>query len=172
MILSLIAAVAENQVIGAKNRLPWDLPNDLQHFREMTKGKPVIMGWMTHQSIGRTLPHRENIVISEQPHTQIEGCTVVPSLAAAIEHCGSLGAKEAFVIGGAYTYQEALSLADRVYLTRVHAVIEGDAYFPKLDPAEWEEVERDEHEEDPRHLYAYTFLLYERRKERSATSGQ
>jgi dihydrofolate reductase len=164
MILSLIAAVSENQVIGIKNALPWDLPNDLKHFRDITKGKPVIMGWMTYKSIGRPLPGRENIVISEQP-AKLPGYTVVSSLQEAIKYCDErLGAKEAFVIGGGLTYAQALSLADRVYLTRVHTVLEGDAFFPKLDPAQWEEVERDEHLEDPKHLFAYTFLLYERRK--------
>ncbi len=165
MRLSLIAAAAENNAIGIKNALPWDLPNDLQHFRKITEGKPVIMGWMTYQSIGRPLPNRENIVISEQPHVKIPGCTVVGTLADAIGYADAqTGAKEAFVIGGALTYKQALPLADRVYLTRVHADIEGDAFFPVLDPHEWAEVERDEHESDPKHLYAYTFLLYERKR--------
>ncbi|MFA6039848.1 MAG: dihydrofolate reductase [Candidatus Peribacteraceae bacterium] len=164
MRVSLIAAASENNVIGIKNALPWDLPNDLQHFRRITEGKPVIMGWMTYRSIGRPLPNRENIVISDDPHAKLPGSTVVPSLAEAIAYAeGKLGAKEVFVIGGALTYKNALPLADRVYLTRVHAVIEGDAFFPELPSEDWQEVSREEHQSDPHHLHAYTFLTYERR---------
>jgi len=165
MILSLIAAVAENQVIGTQNKLPWDLPNDLKRFRDITSGKPMIMGRKTFDSIGRPLPNRENIIISRQPHLHIPGCIVVHSLEEALKHCEeSLDAKEAFVIGGGGVFTDALPKADRIYLTRVHAVVDGDVFFPALDLNEWEEVERDEHQEDPQHLYAYTFLLYERRK--------
>lgn len=165
MILSLVVAAAENNVIGKDGKLPWDLPNDLKHFREITGGKPVIMGRKTFASIGRPLPHRENIVITRQPKLKIPGCVVVHSLQEALRHAEKqLGAKEAFVIGGGGIFADVLPLADRIYLTRVHGIFEGDAFFPLLQPEIWEEVERDEHEPDPRHLHAYTFLLYERRK--------
>jgi dihydrofolate reductase len=165
MIVSLVVAVAENQVIGKDGKLPWNLPNDLKHFRELTTGKPVIMGRKTFVSIGKPLPNRENIVITRQPHLHLSGCIIVHSLKEALRYAEKqIGAKEAFIIGGGEIFTEALSLADRVYLTRVHGTFEGDAYFPALDPDEWEAVDKDEHEEDQQHMHAYTFLLYERKK--------
>jgi dihydrofolate reductase len=122
------------------------------------------MGRKTYESIGHPLPNRLNIVITRQEHQKISGCTVVHSIDAAIRAAESLGAKEACVIGGGEIYREALQLADRIYLTRVHAEFtDADAFFPALG-VEWEEVSREEHESDPNHLYGYTFLVFERRK--------
>ncbi|MEK7218791.1 MAG: dihydrofolate reductase [Patescibacteria group bacterium] len=164
MRISLVVAASENNVIGKGGTLPWSLPNDLQFFREITRGKPMIMGRKTFDAIGRVLPDRQNIVVSREKET-IPGCDVVTSLDEALAMAGQSEAKEACVIGGGQIFQQTLPLADRVYLTRVHAVIEGgDTFFPPLSEAEWEEVSRDERPEDPRHLHAYTFLIYERRK--------
>lgn len=162
-ILSLIAAVSENNVIGRDNALPWNLPNDLRYFREKTKGHPVIMGWKNYQSIGRPLPHRKNIVISMRPE-KIEGCEVVSSLDEALIHAQKDTDGEIFIIGGGQTYREALPLADRVYLTRVHAVIDGDITFPDFPTDEWYEVSREPHGTDEQHAFPYTFLVYERRE--------
>ncbi|MDD4319260.1 MAG: dihydrofolate reductase [Candidatus Peribacteraceae bacterium] len=165
MIISLIVAASENNVIGKDGRLPWSLPNDLKFFRERTEGKPVLMGRKTYESIGRPLPNRENIVITRRQGLKIPGCTVVHSLAEALKYCEErLHAKELFVIGGSEIFQQALPLANRVYLTRVHAQIEGDAFFPVLSRDDWNEVQRDEHAEDPQHLYSFMFQLFERRK--------
>ncbi|MFA6523328.1 MAG: dihydrofolate reductase [Candidatus Peribacteraceae bacterium] len=164
MIISLIVAASKNNVIGVGGRLPWSLPNDLRYFRERTQGKPVIMGRKTFDSIGKPLPNRSNIIVTRQPRLKVQGCIVVHSLDEALKVAEeALGAKEAFIIGGAEIFKEALPKADRVYLTHVHTVIEGDAFFLPLDSSKWEEVSREEHEEDQRHLYAYTFCVYERR---------
>ena len=124
----------------------------------------MIMGRKTHESIGRPLPNRENIVVTRQRELKIPGCIVVHSLAEALTLAEEHGATEACVIGGGELFGEALPLADRVYLTRVHAVIEGDTFFPTLDPEEWQEVSSDERSEDAKHLHSYTFMVFERRK--------
>ncbi len=165
MRISLVVAVSENNVIGKDGALPWSLPNDLRFFREITRAKPMIMGRKTFDSIGRVLPDRQTIIITRQREWKHPGCDVVSSLDEALKLAKASGAKEACVVGGGQIFAEAHSLADRIYLTRVHAVIEdGDAYFPTPDPKKWEETSRDERQEDAQHLYAYTFLVYERRR--------
>lgn len=159
MCISLIAAASENNVIGNRGRIPWDIPEDLQYFRRVTQGHPVIMGRKTHESIGRPLPKRQNIIITRQVGYQAEGCEVVGSLVDALQVAGCKDAEEVFVIGGGEIYGQALEKADRIYLTRVHATVEGDAYFPEFHPEHWVEVSRERHEGDP----AYTFLVYEKK---------
>jgi dihydrofolate reductase len=164
MLVSLIVAAAENYVIGKDGKLPWNLPNDLKYFRDLTIGKPVIMGRKTYASIGHALPNRENVVVTRQPHLHLSDATVVHSLEEALHYAKEqVGAKETFVIGGGEIFREALPSADRIYLTRVAGVFEGDAFFPDLPEGEWHEVSREEHAEDARHLRAYTFLVYERK---------
>lgn len=158
--ISLIVAVADNDVIGVNNDLPWRLPNDLQRFKALTLGKPIIMGRKTFASIGRPLPGRNNIVISREAGLHIEGCTVVNSLDAALQ-CAT-DAVEFMVIGGAEIYKQALPRAQRVYLTQVHATIDGDAAFPQLSGLEWREVFREPHLPDERHAHAYSFVILER----------
>lgn len=160
MILSLIAAADEGNCIGGENRLLWDLPDDLKRFRALTKGKSVIMGRKTYDSIGRPLPHRRNIVITSRADWGRDGVEVVHSLADAINLVR--GESEVFIIGGGMLYQEALDYAQRIYLTRVHAALEGDAYFPIIDLAVWKEVRREEHPADAAHEYAFTYIDYER----------
>ncbi|TSC79246.1 MAG: dihydrofolate reductase [Candidatus Peregrinibacteria bacterium Gr01-1014_25] len=164
MRISLIVAASENDVIGKNGTLPWHLPDDWKHFRDLTKGHPVIMGRKTYASIGRPLPERLNIVITRQSKLIIEGCTVVASLDDALRIARESGAQEAFVIGGGEIYRDAARLADVIYLTRVHTTTDGDVTFPTIDPDAWREVAREEHPADEKHAHAFTFLTYERKK--------
>ncbi|MFA7682275.1 MAG: dihydrofolate reductase [Candidatus Peribacteraceae bacterium] len=161
MIISLVAAASENNVIGKDGGIPWDLPKDFKHFHDATKGKPIIMGRKTQESIGRILPGRRNIVITRQD-VQIEGCDVVHSIKEALDLVHD--APEVCVIGGGEIYKQALPFATHIDLTRVHTTIEdGDAFFPEFSEEEWQEVSRERCESDQDHAYAYTFLVYERR---------
>ena len=152
-LVSLVAALARNRVIGAGNRLPWHLPEDLKRFKRLTTGAPVIMGRKTHESIGKPLPGRRNIVVTRQPGASWHGCEVVHSLEAALAAAGD--APEAFVIGGAELYALALPRADRMYLTLVDADHAGDAWFPEFDPADWRETAREPGA-------GFAFVTYER----------
>ncbi|MDA7088895.1 dihydrofolate reductase [Pseudomonas sp. SA3-5] len=140
--LCLIAALAQNRVIGRDNQLPWHLPADLKHFKALTLGKPIIMGRKTWDSLGRPLPGRLNLVISRQPGLQIEGAEVFASLEAAIvraeQWAREQGVDELMLIGGAQLYVQALPLAARLYLTRVETSPEGDAWFPEFDAGAWQ----------------------------------
>ena len=139
--LSLIAALAENRVIGIDNSMPWHLPGDFKYFKATTLGKPIIMGRKTWDSLGRPLPGRLNLVVSRQPHLQLEGAEVFASLQAAIERAEvwarEQGVEEVMLIGGAQLYELGLAQADRLYLTRVALQPEGDAWFPAFDEAQW-----------------------------------
>jgi len=165
--LSLIVAMAQNRVIGVNNNLPWYLPNDLKYFKAATMGKPVIMGRKTHQSIGKPLPGRTNIVVTRDPDFQADGCKVVLSLPDAIEMAESIclieGAEEVIVMGGAQIYEQALAAADRLYLTEVHAEVSGDAFFPDFERCEWQEVGREDYKAEGPNPYDYSFLVLERR---------
>jgi len=166
MTIALIVAASENNVIGRNNQLPWYLPGDLQYFKAMTLGKPVIMGRKTFESIGKPLPGRDNIVISRQADYAAEGIKLVSSLAAAIELGESInlinGAEEVMIIGGAQIYAEALGLADRVYLTRVHRRVEGDAHFPELDLEQWREVAREDIAAKEPNPFDFSYLVLDR----------
>lgn len=159
---SLIVAVADNQAIGRKNQLLWNLPGDMRYFREQTTGHAVIMGWMTFQSIGRPLPKRQNIVISIFPWPDApEEVTVVESLEEAF---AAAKGEKCFVIGGAYTYAEAVDLVDTMHITHVHdAPADADAFFPAIDPAVWEEASRSPLETDPATGITYEFVVYRRK---------
>jgi len=142
MTLSIIVAMTSDRVIGKDNDLPWRLPEDLKYFKRVTMGMPIIMGRKTHESIGRALPGRRNIVLSRDPNYQpAKGCDLVGSLAQAIEICAD--AEEVFVIGGSSSFAEALPAADRLYLTEVHEAVEGDTWFPEFDTEAWKEVSRE-----------------------------
>lgn len=160
--ITLVAALAENNVIGRDNRLPWYLPDDLKHFRRLTTGHPVIMGRRNYESLGRPLPDRLNIVVTRRDGFQAPGCRVVHSLEEAFAAAG--GADEIFVIGGGELYAQTLDRADRLCLTRVHAEVPGDTRFPDVDPHVWQETERERHEADARHPYPFSFLTLERRR--------
>lgn len=166
MKLSLICAIAQNGVIGRGNKLPWYLPEDLKHFKRTTMGKPVIMGRKTYESIGRPLPGRTNIVVTRNRNYEAEQVRVVDSLSDAIElaeHTAVIdGSEEAFIIGGAELYKIALPLVDRMYLTLVHAEVEGDAWFPEITADEWEEVSRAEFPASETNPYSYSICVFDR----------
>jgi dihydrofolate reductase len=155
-LVSAIVATDERGGIGKDGRLPWHLPNDLKRFKALTLGKPIVMGRRTFDSIGRALPGRQNIVVSRRPDLLIDGCSVVPSIAAAL--AAAAGAAEVCVIGGAEIYRLALPVTGIVHLTKVHATVDADTFFPVLDAADWEEVAREDHAADDRHAYGYSFL--------------
>lgn len=159
-LLSIIVAAAENGAIGKDNQLLWHLPNDLKFFKRTTTGHPIIMGRKTYDSVGKPLPNRRNIVITRQPGYVIEGADVVHSLEEALALCAAAAA--VFIVGGAEIYRQALPVVRQVYLTRVHALIEGDSFFPPLDENEWTLVSAETHPIDERHAYSYTFMKYER----------
>jgi dihydrofolate reductase len=158
--VSIVVATDEHGGIGLEGRLPWHLPNDLKRFKALTMGKPIVMGRRTFDSIGRALPGRVNIVVSRQSGLGIDGCVVVPSLEAALEAAGK--ADETCVIGGAEIYRLALPLAGTLHLTRVHATVGADTFFPVIDAAQWEEVSREDCPADERHSYPYSFVTLRR----------
>jgi dihydrofolate reductase len=156
--ITLVVAVSENGVIGLKGGLPWRLPADLAHFKTVTMGHPVIMGRKTWESIGRPLPGRTNVVVSGQPGYEAPGCIVASSFESALAAASDTEADEVMIIGGSALYAAALPRADRILLTRVHTVIEGDTFFAGLIEEEWEVVAVERHEADERHAWAYSFL--------------
>ena len=161
MIISLIAAMDENGVIGYKNKLPWNLPSELNYFRETTKGKPVVMGRKTHESIGRPMPERLNIIITRDKNYRTNNCIVVNSREDAIK--AAKGSKEIMVIGGAEIYKLFLPIADRLYLTKVHGKFKGDTYFPEFNENEWIKVKEKFVEKDDENKYSYTIMVLERK---------
>ena len=158
--LALIAAVAENGVIGAKGALPWRLPDEMAHFKRTTLGKPVLMGRRTFASLGRALPGRTNVVLSRDPGFAAPDALAARDLASALALVRD--APEVVVIGGAALYAEALPRADRIYLTRVRARPEGDVYFPKLEPGDCRETLLSEHPADARHEHPFAAFQLDR----------
>lgn len=138
--ISIIAAIANNRVIGIDNTLPWHLPEDLKHFKALTTGHHILMGRKTYESLGRPLPNRTSVVITRTRNSPIPGCIVANSIEDAIAACGA--DDEIFFIGGAELYRQALNFADRIYLTEIQADFEGDAWFPEFDPLHWKETGR------------------------------
>ena len=161
--VSFVVAVAENGVIGREGELPWGrLPADLQHFKRLTLGHPVVMGRKTFDSLGRALPKRPNLVVTRQADWSAPNCETLGSVLAGLTRAQELD-EEVFVIGGGEIYREALPAADVVYLTEVHHAFEGDAYFPTLSPTDWREETRERHEPDEQHAYAFSFVTMRRR---------
>jgi dihydrofolate reductase len=161
MIISLIAAMATDRVIGMDNAMPWTLPGDLDWFKRNTLGKPVVMGRITYESIGRPLPGRLNIVISRNPGSD-EGVAWVSSIDEALAVADY--AEEIMVIGGGKVYELFIPLANRMYLTHIDAEVIGDAHFPDYEPDEWSSVFTEYHDADERNSYGYCFEILERRK--------
>lgn len=157
--IAIIAALARNRVIGRGNRLPWHLPDDLRHFKRLTLGRPIIMGRRTWESLPGLLPDRTHLVVTRDPSYRADGAVVVGSLDEAL---GAAGGEEALVVGGAQLYALALPRASRLYLTLVDAEVEGDVFFPAIDPAAWREVAREPHAADERHAYPFAFVTLER----------
>lgn len=164
--LALIVAASENGVIGRNNALPWHLPQDLRYFKRITMGKPIVMGRKTFESIGRPLPGRTNIVISRNPGFSPVGVERVGSLDEALALAETVaradGVAETLVIGGAEVYALAMSRADRIYLTQVHASVVGDAMLPRIDWLQWREVCRERHPAGEGNPYDYSFVVYDR----------
>src|SRR5579859_3094142 len=151
--------MAKDRVIGANNKLPWHLSDDLKRFKALTMGHTIIMGRRTYESIGRPLPGRNNVVISRQSNLVLPGVRVVSTIEQAVERASS---GEAFIIGGADIYRESLPKAQRILLTEVHGAFEGDTFFPLLSPNDWRETARESHKDDLSGL-AYDFVTLERR---------
>ncbi len=160
MSISLIVAVSTNNIIGVRGEMPWHISEDLRRFRELTTGKPVVMGRKTFDSIGRPLPERRNIVITRDPNFTAPGCDIVASPDVAVELIGELA--EIMVIGGSQIYAGFLPRARRIYLTRVHAHIDGDSYFPALDESEWKLVCCEEHAANEARQHGFAFMTYDR----------
>jgi dihydrofolate reductase len=166
MIVSLIAALTQNRVIGKNNDLPWHLPDDMKYFMNTTKKHHVVMGRKNYESIPekfRPLPNRKNIVISRNQKFNAPQCIVTDSLDKAIAIAKEGGEGETFIIGGAEIYHLAMPLADRLYLTEIAATLEGDTFFPAVDKSKWQEVSRVHHDADNRHLFAFDFVQYQKK---------
>lgn len=157
MKISLVAAMGFNRVIGKDNAMPWRLPADLRHFKEVTMGKPVIMGRKTFESIGRALPGRYNIVVTRDMGYKAQGATVVHSSGEALAAAGEVD--EVMIIGGQSLYEEFLPRAETLYLTLVEAQVQGDTFFPEYSHADWEELSREAHDADARNPYPFTFVV-------------
>ena len=164
MQISIVAALADDYLIGSNNKVPWQIPADLQHFKKLTYGKPIIMGRKTYASIGKPLPGRKNIVISRNKEFECAGCEVYDSLPKAL--AAAKDCAEVMVIGGTEIFKQALPLADKMYLTLVHDTFTGDTYFPKWNPDKWQEIERKDFAADEKNTYPYSFIILERKSEK------
>ena len=167
MIISMIAAVAENRVIGKDNDLVWDLRDDMKYFMQTTKEHHIMMGRKNFESLPdkfRPLPNRTNIIITRQKDYFAPLCHVVSSLQEALEIAEKAGEEETFIIGGGQIYRLGLPLADRLYITEVHASFEGDAFFPEFNREEWNETSRVHHGTDAHHAYSFDFVILERKR--------
>lgn len=166
MKVSMIVAMATNRVIGRDNKLPWYLPNDLKYFKQVTMGKPILMGRKTFESIGKPLPGRCNIVMTRDQSWSAEGVRVVHSLEDAVSLASQIaeidGQDELMIIGGDQIYQLALPKADRLYLTEVHAEVEGDAFFPEFERGQWKEIGREDFNAEDPNPYDYSFVVLDK----------
>ena len=161
--------MARNRVIGRANRMPWHLPADLRHFKALTMGKPIVMGRRTWESLPGLLPGRRHILVTRNPVYRAEGAEIAGSLDEAVALAGD--ADDVMVVGGAQLYAQALGIADRIHLTLIEADIDGDAFFPELDPAHWREAAREAHPGDDRNPWPYVFLEFVRSGEAPTASG-
>lgn len=159
--VSLIVAAAENNSIGKNNQLLWHLPNDLKFFKNTTWGMPVIMGRKTFEAVNKPLPGRYNIVISRQPGWKAAGVVVAGNLDDALKKAKETNSKEIFIIGGGEIYKQGIEIADKIYLTRVHAVLDGDAFFPAINEDQWLLTSSQEFATDEKHAFAYSFQTWE-----------
>ncbi len=162
--ISLVVAVSTNNYIGKDNQLLWNLPNDMKHFKNKTWALPVLMGRKTYESLGKPLNGRMNIIITRQKDMHPEGALVVHSLGEAVKAAYAANYKEIMVIGGGQIYKEAIEIADRIYLTRIDAILYGDTLFPEINNQQWEMVSEESFPQDAKHAYPYHFQVWERRK--------
>ena len=161
--VSFMVAASDNDVIGRQGTIPWRQQADVHFMREVTRGCPLIMGRKTHEAVGRVLPGRRNIVVTRQK-IEFPGCDVVASVEEGIELAKKDRPREIFIFGGGEIYKAALPYTDRIYLTRIHATVEGDAFLPEIDWSEWAVVKEERHEADAENEHPYTFFTYERTK--------
>ena len=163
MIISLVVAAAENNAIGKDNQLLWHLPNDLKFFKNITWGMVVIMGRKTFEAVNKPLPGRINIVITRQADWNAEGTIAATDLQDALQKAKATNCNEIFVIGGGEIYKQSMEIADKIYITRVHAALDGDTFFPEIDESKWQLISNQDFEADEKHKYAYSFQTWERR---------
>jgi dihydrofolate reductase len=164
MSIALIAAISQNRVLGKDNQLVWHLPKDMRFFKTKTMGYPVIMGRKTFESFGNPLPGRTNIVITRNPAYRAEGAIVVASLDEALTEAAKYHTDTVFIAGGAEIYRQALSVADTMYLTHIHAEVEGDAFFPEFSETDWQPASRESVSADDKHAYPFDFVTWKRVK--------
>lgn len=165
MTISLIVAASTNNAIGKDGQLLWHLPNDLKYFKNMTWGMPVIMGRKTFEAVNKILPGRVNIVITRQEGWNADQVIVAKNLDDAIEKAKSTNCREIFIIGGGEIYEQGMKIAQRIYMTRVHTVLNGDTYFPSIDESEWALKKQLDFNADEKHPYAYAFQVWEKNNE-------
>lgn len=160
--ISFIVAMDKNHIIGKDNQLPWHLPADLAFFKRVTMSHPIIMGRKTHESIGRSLPGRENIILTRDPSYTADGCFIIHSVdeIKAIEQTKN---EELFVIGGAEIFKETFKIADRLYITLIDEEFEGDTYFPDFDHKDWTVVSKEKGLKDEKNPYNYYFVIYDKK---------
>ena len=163
MIISLIVAAATNNAIGKDGKLPWHLPNDMKHFKNITWGMPIVMGRKTFESLGKALPGRKNIVISRQPGWKADSVIIVKNIEDALFVVKEADAREVMVIGGGEIYKTIFPKARRIYLTRIEAEPEADTFFPSIKPEEWHLMSQQDHEADAKNAYNYSFQVWERK---------
>ena len=163
--ISLIAAMARGRIIGKDNQMPWHLPADLKHFKDTTLSKPIVMGRKTYQSIGRPLPGRQNVVISQNSNFRAEGCEVVNSIEAALNLLKDN--REIMIIGGGFLYSQCINKADNLYLTFIDLEVQGDTQFPEFEHLSFKEVSREKHLSDEKNNYNYEFVKFEIRNKTS-----
>ena len=164
MILSSVVAASTNNIIGKDNQLLWRLPNDMKFFKNTTWGMPVVMGRKTFESLGKPLTGRTNIVITRQKDWAPDGVKIVSNLDEAMAAAADADAKEAFIIGGGEIYKQTMPLVHRIYITRVHAILQGDTSFPVIDEKEWELLSQLDFKADEKHKYDYCFQVWQRRR--------
>ena len=162
MIKSIMVARSDNHVIGKNNQLPWRMPADLRYFKQTTMGHYCIMGRKTFESVDNPLPGRTNVIITRQPEYHAEGCLVVHNLEEAFRQGEEQAQEEIFVLGGAEIYKQALDVVDRIYLTEIKTTVDGDTFFPPIDPTRWKEIKREEHSADEKNPYDYAFVVLEK----------
>lgn len=163
MIISHLVAASENNVIGKNNQLPWNLPNDFKYFKNKTWGMPVVMGRKTYESMEKELKGRINIVVTTNKEWKRENVLVASSIEEGIKNAEETDCKEIFVIGGGEIFKQSMDIVNRLYITRVHATVEGDTFYPAIDGNKWKLISEDPHPADEKHQYAYTFQVWERK---------
>jgi dihydrofolate reductase len=164
MKISIIVAVSENNVIGKKGKLPWHLPADLRHFKQITWGHTLIMGQKTNESMAKPLPGRKTIVLSDNPKYKAKGCYVANSVKEALDLAKHLKESEVFIAGGGSVYKQFLPLADKIYLTRIHHNFDGDVFFPEIDRKKWKQVALKNNDKDKINPHPYDFIIFIKNK--------